>query len=120
MTPPAAPAPIKSIPAPDRTGPSETALATVGSRAPKAVARSTSSFRSAPPPTGDGRHPIAWLHVTAPGHGAVPTATSKCRCGRDRSAVGHSKVLALIEDHHAHRTTCPRRRTGADETRKAA
>ncbi|MFD3572408.1 hypothetical protein [Streptomyces sp. NPDC058644] len=51
---------------------------------------------------------MAWLHIVAP-RGAVPTATSKCLCGRDRSAVGHRKVLALIEDHAAHRDACPLR-----------
>lgn len=56
----------------------------------------------------DGRRPIAWLHIAAP-RGAVPTATSKCLCGRDRSAIGHRKVLALIDDHAAHRDTCPLR-----------
>ncbi|RXS59702.1 hypothetical protein EST54_29170 [Streptomyces sioyaensis] len=60
------------------------------------------------------------MHVTAPGRGAIPTATSTCLCGRDRSAVGHRKVLALIEDHHAHRTTCPWRHSGTRETRKAS
>ncbi|RCG20945.1 hypothetical protein DTL70_21160 [Streptomyces diacarni] len=55
----------------------------------------------------DGRRPVAWLHITAPGRGATPTATSRCACGRDRSAVGHRKVLTLIEDHTTHRTTCP-------------
>lgn len=119
MNPPAAP-PIKSIPAPDRPGPAETTPATVGSGAPKAAARRASSFRCDPHSTGGGRHPIAWLHVSAPGHGAVPTATSKCLCGRDRSAVGHSKVLALIEEHRTHRTTCPRRPSGAAKTRKSA
>ncbi|MBQ1118648.1 hypothetical protein KBY19_00375 [Streptomyces sp. B15] len=48
---------------------------------------------------------MAWLHITAPG-GATPTATSVCACGRNRSAVGKPKVLALVEDHTAHRTTC--------------
>jgi hypothetical protein len=57
------------------------------------------------PQTGDGRYPIAWLRITAP-RGAVPTATSQCLCGRDRSAVGHGKVLALIADHEAHRDLC--------------
>lgn len=57
---------------------------------------------------GDGRYPVAWLRITAP-RGATPTATSKCLCGRDRSAVGHGKVLALIADHEAHRDTCPLR-----------
>ncbi|WP_328223874.1 hypothetical protein [Streptomyces sp. NBC_00310] len=60
------------------------------------------------PPVGDGRYPVAWLHIVAP-RGAVPTATSKCLCGRDRSAVDRAKVLALIEDHEAHRDTCPLR-----------
>ncbi|OQQ20092.1 hypothetical protein B0675_01350 [Streptomyces sp. M41(2017)] len=58
--------------------------------------------------TGDGRYPVAWLRITAPG-GATPTATSTCRCGRDRSAVGHTRVHALITDHKAHRDTCPLR-----------
>ncbi|NEB04328.1 hypothetical protein [Streptomyces sp. SID13726] len=53
---------------------------------------------------------MAWLRITAP-RGATPTATSKCLCGRDRSAVGHGKVLALISDHEAHRDECPLRTT---------
>ncbi|MFF0034508.1 hypothetical protein ACFYS7_41720 [Streptomyces avermitilis] len=51
---------------------------------------------------------MAWLRIAAP-RGATPTATSKCLCGWDRSAVGHRKVLALIDDHAAHRDTCPLR-----------
>ncbi|MET8980428.1 hypothetical protein ABZX85_32960 [Streptomyces sp. NPDC004539] len=58
--------------------------------------------------TGDGRHPVAWLTITA-SRGAFPTATSTCACGRDRSAVGHGKVHALIADHTAHREVCPLR-----------
>ncbi|WP_458244941.1 hypothetical protein [Streptomyces sp. MAI_2237] len=69
------------------------------------------------PYRGDGRYPIAWLCICAP-RGAVPTATSKCLCGRDRSAVGHAKVLALIEDHTAHRDACPLRTN--QEGRQAA
>ncbi|NUK32506.1 hypothetical protein HRW16_23615 [Streptomyces lunaelactis] len=61
---------------------------------------------------------MAWLHICAP-QGAVPTATSKCACGRDRSAVGHRKVLALIADHTNHRDTCPLRTT-SQEGRAAA
>ncbi|MFF8645016.1 hypothetical protein [Streptomyces sp. NPDC015345] len=63
-----------------------------------------------PPPAacGDGRYPVAWLRITAP-YGATPTATSVCLCGRDRSAVGRRKVLALITDHAAHRDACPLR-----------
>ncbi|MGW1888356.1 hypothetical protein [Streptomyces sp. NPDC001970] len=49
---------------------------------------------------------MAWLHIRAP-RGATPTATSWCACGRDRSAVGHRKVLALIHDHTSHRDLCP-------------
>ncbi|WP_405807503.1 hypothetical protein OG729_20280 [Streptomyces sp. NBC_00210] len=60
------------------------------------------------PQRGHGRHPIAWLHISAP-RGAMPTATSKCRCGHDRSAVGKARVLALIDDHTAHRDECPLR-----------
>ncbi|MEU5274184.1 DUF1922 domain-containing protein [Streptomyces hygroscopicus] len=41
----------------------------------------------------------------------MPTATSKCSCGRDRSAVGRRRVLALIADHEAHKTSCPLRST---------
>ncbi|MEV1084188.1 hypothetical protein AB0I98_39275 [Streptomyces sp. NPDC050211] len=58
------------------------------------------------PQTGDGRYPVAWLTITAP-RGAVPTATSKCLCGRDRCAIGYRRVLALIADHEDHRENCP-------------
>ncbi|MFF2061109.1 hypothetical protein ACFVWZ_04775 [Streptomyces sp. NPDC058200] len=37
---------------------------------------------------------------------ATPTAASSCMCGRDLFASGHHQVLALIESHAAHRTTC--------------
>lgn len=56
----------------------------------------------------DGRYPVAWLHIVAP-KGATPTATSRCECGRDRSAIGQRRVLALIADHAAHRPACPLR-----------
>ncbi len=69
------------------------------------------------PPAGDGRFPVAWLHIRAP-RGATPTATSTCLCGRDRSAVGHRKVHALIADHATHRDECPLRTT--QERRNAA
>ncbi|PJE99792.1 hypothetical protein CUT44_04015 [Streptomyces carminius] len=52
---------------------------------------------------------MAWLHITAPGRGAVPTARSWCECGHDRSAVGTARVLALIDAHAAHRDRCPLR-----------
>jgi hypothetical protein len=74
---------------------------------PKGVARKGVPSALRPDPHwGDGRYPVAWLRISAP-RGAVPTATSKCLCGRDRSAVGHTKVLTLIEDHTAHRGACP-------------
>ncbi|MVO89391.1 hypothetical protein GPA10_32720 [Streptomyces sp. p1417] len=51
---------------------------------------------------------MAWLCIVAP-RGATPTATSRCECGRDRSAVGMVRVLALISEHEAHRDLCPLR-----------
>jgi hypothetical protein len=86
---------------------------------PKGAARQgvRSALRSNPR-RGDGRYPIAWLRITAPGRGVVPTAHSWCACGHDRSAVGHRRVLALIDAHTAHRENCPlRHRT---ESRPAA
>ncbi|MFJ3795758.1 hypothetical protein ACIPSJ_05690 [Streptomyces sp. NPDC090088] len=73
---------------------------------PKSVAEGVRSALGTDPHGDDGRRPIAWLHINAPGHGAIPTATSWCACGRDRSAVGIRRVLALAADHDAHRTTC--------------
>ncbi|WP_413115186.1 hypothetical protein ACK1X7_15200 [Streptomyces sp. CY1] len=68
---------------------------------------------------GDGRYPIAWLHITAPPDWqATPTGTSTCACGRDRSAVGRRRVLALIADHEAHKTVCPLR--SSQEEKNAA
>ncbi|MGW3030229.1 hypothetical protein ACWDCB_03240 [Streptomyces sp. NPDC001178] len=72
---------------------------------------------SSGPTGGDGRFPVAWLTIRAP-RGATPTATSTCLCGRDRSAVGHRKVHALIADHETHRYACPLRTT--QERRNAA
>ncbi|MER7480432.1 hypothetical protein ABTX60_22820 [Streptomyces sp. NPDC126510] len=85
---------------------------------PKGAARKGVPSALRPDPRqGDGRCPIAWLCISAP-RGTVPTATSKCLCGRDRSAVGHRKVLALIDDHTAHRDACPLRTN--QEGRQAA
>ncbi|WP_331452851.1 hypothetical protein [Streptomyces sp. SS162] len=84
-----------------------TAPAPGGSGAAKVVAE---GVRSSPDPhPADGRRIVAMLHITAPGRGAVPTATSVCACGRNRSAVGHRRVTALVEEHTAHRTACPLR-----------
>ncbi|MDT9684332.1 hypothetical protein RND61_20055 [Streptomyces sp. TRM76323] len=84
-----------------------TAPAPGGSGAAKVVAE---GVRSGPDPhSGDGRCIVAMLHITAPGRGAVPTATSVCACGRNRSAIGHRRVTALVAEHAAHRTACPLR-----------
>ncbi|MDX3308933.1 hypothetical protein P1S61_07425 [Streptomyces sp. ME08-AFT2] len=100
----------KSItPIPDQPHPAEPASphTTVGE--PAGAARKGAPTALRPDPSmGDGRYPVAWLHIVAP-RGVTPTATSKCLCGRDRSAVGHRRVLALITDHSAHRDTCPLR-----------
>lgn len=60
------------------------------------------------PHPGDGRFIVAWLHISA-SRGAVPTATSRCACGWDRSAVGRPKVQQLTSDHMEHRLVCPLR-----------
>ncbi|WP_320782270.1 hypothetical protein [Streptomyces sp. CRN 30] len=90
-----------------RTARPAAAPAAVGE--PEDVARQgvLSALRPDPRPT-DGRYPVAWLTIVAP-YGATPTATSQCQCGRDRSATGPAEVLALITDHHTHRTACPLR-----------
>ncbi|WP_405673741.1 hypothetical protein [Streptomyces canus] len=74
--------------------------------APKGVAEGVRSALGADPNGDDGRRPIAWLNIRAPGRGTIPTATSWCACGRDRSAVGIRRVQALIADHTTHRDTC--------------
>ncbi|MFF7161641.1 hypothetical protein ACFZBP_09665 [Streptomyces sp. NPDC008086] len=84
---------------------------------PKGVAEGVRTALGTDPHGDDGRRPIAWLHIVAP-RGAVPTATSWCACGRDRSAVGRARVLALIDDHAAHRDVCPLR--NSQEGRTAA
>uniref|UniRef100_UPI003FA68AE1 hypothetical protein n=1 Tax=Streptomyces sp. IBSBF 3352 TaxID=2903523 RepID=UPI003FA68AE1 len=85
---------------------------------PKGVARQGVRSACGSDPHGDdGRRPVAWLHILAP-RGAVPTVTSRCACGRDRSAVGKPRVLALIDEHTAHRTVCPLR--ASQEGRAAA
>ncbi|MFE5662822.1 hypothetical protein ACFQ7W_02660 [Streptomyces niveus] len=69
---------------------------------------------------GDGRHVTGWLTIRVPRKG-TPTATSWCACGRDLFTSGHSKVLALTEDHTAHRDACPLRTSDiASEGRAAA
>ncbi|RFU83264.1 hypothetical protein DY218_28570 [Streptomyces triticagri] len=79
---------------------------TAGAGAPKGDAEGVLPAPRPTPPLPDGRHPVAWLHITAP-RGRTPTATSRCACGRDRMAVGHAHVLDLIDDHTTHRADCP-------------
>ncbi|MFE2886308.1 hypothetical protein [Streptomyces sp. NPDC059272] len=101
---------LKSLPA-HHSGPRAAAQAALGPAVGEPTSAARKGVRSAVGPDskqGDGRYPVAWLRISVP-RGAVPTATSKCLCGRDRSAVGHTKVLALIEDHTAHRDVCPLR-----------
>ncbi|MDC0769190.1 hypothetical protein [Streptomyces sp. HD] len=102
--------PLKSLThTPTRPGAAELAAVRTAVGEPKGAARKGVRTALRPDPqTGDGRYPIAWLHICAP-YEATPTATSKCQCGRDRSAVGHGKVLALIADHEGHRDLCPLR-----------
>ena len=104
------PSPSKSIPAPpDGPRPAEPTSPPVAVGVPKVAARQGVSSALRPDPhRPDGRDPVAWLTITA-SRGAFPTATSTCACGRDRSAVGHGKVHALIADHAAHREVCPLR-----------
>ncbi|MFE9385850.1 hypothetical protein ACFYMO_21910 [Streptomyces sp. NPDC007025] len=101
---------LKSIPTTDRPSTAEPAAAPGGRGAPKNAARQGALSALRPDPhLSNMRHPVAWLTITAPGRGAIPTGTSWCACGRDRSAVGHRQVAALAEAHAAHRTTCPLR-----------
>ncbi|MFF7544159.1 hypothetical protein ACFZCU_11065 [Streptomyces canus] len=94
------------------------AVDTTAMGGPKVAARKGVRTAVGPDPrTGDGRYPVAWLTIAAP-RGATPTARSTCLCGRDRSAVGHRRVLALIADHTAHRENCPFR--ASPEGRTAA
>ncbi|WP_241027569.1 hypothetical protein [Streptomyces verrucosisporus] len=114
---PRAAARLKSLPTPDRPTAATPAAPPAAGGDRQGAARQ--GVRSDPGPRrGDGRRIVAWLHLTAPGRGAVPTAHSWCACGHDRSAVGHRQVLALIDAHTAHRENCPLRTT--TEGRNAA
>lgn len=100
--------PMKSptgTPANPLAAPQPVDIAAVGE--PKDAARQGVPSALRPDPrAGDGRYPVAWLRISAP-YRAIPTATSWCACGRDRSAEGDADVWALIADHEAHRDTCP-------------
>lgn len=111
------PPPPKSLtPTPDGPHAAGPAAARPAVGEPTGAARKgvVTALRSDPQPT-DGRRVVGWLHITAP-RGTVPTATSRCACGRDRSAAGHRRVLALITEHEAHRGTCPLRTTQEGST----
>ncbi|MFE9802753.1 hypothetical protein ACFYP6_28420 [Streptomyces goshikiensis] len=103
------------------TGPSsaEPATATGGGGAPKVVAEGVPSALRRDPRPADGRYVVAVLHICAP-RGAVPTATSTCECGHNRSGVGQRQVLALIQLHTDHRAACPLGRIATAHRRKAA
>ncbi|WP_269854271.1 hypothetical protein [Streptomyces sp. RPT161] len=123
-TSPSRPA-LKSIPTCDRPSTAEPTGGTPGHSALKNAARQgvRSALRPDPhpatPPRGDGRTPVAWLHVTAPSdRQAIPSATSWCQCGRYRTATGRTNVLRLVEAHTAHREHCPLR--NPTERRNAA
>ncbi|MFD3870380.1 hypothetical protein [Streptomyces sp. NPDC058623] len=87
--------------------PAEPALAPAGGGAPKVVAEGVPSSVRPDPRADDGRRPIAWLHLVAPGRGTTPTVRSWCACGRDLFAAGQTRALALIADHVQHRVLCP-------------
>jgi hypothetical protein len=118
MTPPP---PLKSKTAPT-TGPhpAEPARGPAASSAPKVAAEGVvTAVRPDPRPT-DGRRPVAWLHiVTSSDWNMPPRAFSRCGCGRNLSARGHARVLALIESHTAHRDLCPLRHPAPERNRAA-
>ncbi|MFD6891344.1 hypothetical protein [Streptomyces sp. NPDC059957] len=93
--------------------------ATDASGAPKVVAEGVPSALRSDLCWDDGRRPVAWLRITAPGRGVTPSVRSWCACGRDLFAAGQRRALALIADHEQHRTACPHI-TPAQEGRKAA
>lgn len=78
-----------------------------GGTAPKVVAEGVPSSVRSDPHADDGRRPVAWLHITAPGRGVTPSVRSWCACGRDLFAAGQRRALALIDDHVQHRALCP-------------
>jgi hypothetical protein len=112
---------LKSPTAPaDRPSPAEPTPSPAASSAPKIAAEGARSSVRSDPRAGDGRRPVAWLHVVAPPDwGATVEATSWCSCGRYDHATTRRGVLALVEAHTAHHDVCPLRRP-ATEGSKAA
>lgn len=107
----------------DNPRPATSAPAATAGVAPKVAAEGVVSVVPAVRPgprAGDGRTPVAWLHIVAPpDRRAVPRGTSTCECGRTVTATGREQVLALIDAHAAHREVCPLRHP-AQERRQAA
>ncbi|MFJ7203256.1 hypothetical protein ACIQWR_06955 [Streptomyces sp. NPDC098789] len=98
---------LKSLtPAPTGPGPAEPTRALDCNSAPKVVAEGVLSSLRSDLSGDDGRRPVAWLHIVAPGRGTTPTARSWCSCGRDLFAAGQARALALIADHDQHRADC--------------
>lgn len=108
MTDPSRP-PLKSI-TPNTTTPhaAPQPVDTPAVGEPKDVAEGVPIAVHPDPQTGDGRYPVAWLHICAP-YGVTPSASSRCLCGWNRRAFGRTRVLALIANHTAHRDVCPLR-----------
>jgi hypothetical protein len=107
-------------PTPDQARPAEPARTTVASSAPKVAAEGVPSAVGPDAHAPDGRRPIAWLHIVTPSDWQIPPrANSRCECGRNLTAKGRARVLALIDDHTAHREVCPLRNPVA-ERRQAA
>jgi hypothetical protein len=91
-----------------------------GGKAPKVVAEGVPSAVLPDPRPADGRRPVAWLHIVAPSDWSMPPrAFSRCDCGRNLSALGRARVLALIADHTAHRDLCPVRHPASERSRAA-
>ncbi|MFE6907074.1 hypothetical protein [Streptomyces erythrochromogenes] len=102
------PLPLEGLPStPAGPSPAKPAPARDGRGAPKVVAEGVPSSVRPNPLADDGRRPLAWLHIVAPGRGVTPSVRSWCQCGRDLFAAGQTRALALIHDHVQHRTHCP-------------
>lgn len=94
---------------PDQPRPAEPTGAPAASGAPRIAARQgvRTACRPDPHPTG-GPRVIAWLRVTCPPDWRAPvSAVSHCGCGRHITAKGRPAVMALVEEHAAHRARCP-------------
>jgi hypothetical protein len=120
MTTSRASAPLKRLThTPDQPSSAQPAGAPTGRSAPKNAAEGVPSAVRLDPRAEPRQRVIGWLHIAAPAdrHGTA-RATSHCDCGRHLTAHGHDQVLALIADHHDHRTACPLHT--APKRRKAA